>query len=226
MLIVIRPEPGCAATLAAARTAGLEAQGFPLFAIEQKPWAVPDAAGFDGLLVGSANVFRKGGAGLEGLRHLPVHCVGETTAEAARAAGFTVAGCGRGGLQAVLDKIPAGTRLLRLAGEERVDLLPPEGVTMTERVVYASKPQAMPEALAQALQNGPVVLLHSAEAARHFAAECDRLGLPRETMALAALGPRIAAAAGRGWQACQSAESPNDTALLALAARMCQERAR
>ncbi|MBS1240071.1 MAG: uroporphyrinogen-III synthase, partial [Proteobacteria bacterium] len=62
---------------------------------------------------------------------------------------------------------------------------------------------------------------HSAEAARHFTAECDRLGLDRANIALAALGPRIAAAGGGGWREVRSAQSPREAALLALARDMC-----
>lgn len=221
-LVVIRPEPGCAATLAAAGELGLEARGFPLFAVVPRDWEAPPADQFDALLVGSANAFRHGGAALESLRALPVRAVGEATAEAAREAGFTVERTGSGGLQLLLDKAAPGTRLLRLSGEERVELAPPAGVSVEERVVYASEAGPMPPELAELLRNGAVVLLHSGEAARHFAAECDRLALPRNRIALAALAPRIAAAAGEGWAACAIADQPQDAALLALARQLCQ----
>jgi uroporphyrinogen-III synthase len=221
-LIVIRPEPGCSATVAAARALGLDAHAFPLFAVAARDWPPVPAESADLLLIGSANAIRCGGASLEALRHMPVHAVGETTAQAARQAGFTVAHTGSGGLQAVLDAVPAGARVLRLAGEERIALEVPPGVTMIERVVYASLPCPMPDDLASLLAGGAVVLLHSGEAARHFAAECDRLGLRRSAIALAALAPRIAAAAGSGWAALTTAEEARDAALLALAAGLCQ----
>lgn len=221
-VLVLRPEPGCAATVAAARELGLEARSAPLSAIEAREWAVPEAT-YDALLVGSANVFRHGGAQLAQVRHLPVHVVGEATAEAARAAGFTVARTGTGGLQRVLDEVPAGTRLLRLSGEERIELTPPAGVTVDEVVVYASVPRLLDPA---ALTGNPLILLHSAEAARHFAGECNRLGIDRGTLSLATIGPRVTAAAGTGWHAVETAAEPSDAALLALAARMCQRAAR
>jgi uroporphyrinogen-III synthase len=78
--------------------------------------------------------------------------------------------------------------------------------------------------LAGVLRSGEALaLLHSAETARHFAAECDRLGLARGTIALAALGPRIAAAAGAGWATVHTAPRPDEAALLALACDLCQE---
>lgn len=222
-VLVLRPEPGSSATLAAAQAMGLNAHSSPLFAIEPRDWSAPDPAGFDGLLVGSANAFRHGGPQLENLRRHPAHVVGAATAEAARVAGFTVARTGSGGLQRVLDDIPAGTRLLRLAGEERITLTPPAGVTIAEVVVYASTPRPLDAA---AVRGSPVVLLHSAEAARHFAAECERLGLDRSAIALATIGPRVTGAAGSGWGAVETASEPSDAALLALAARMCQRAAR
>jgi uroporphyrinogen-III synthase len=68
-----------------------------------------------------------------------------------------------------------------------------------------------------------LVLLHSAATARHFAAECDRLGLKRGAIALAVLSPRLAAAAGAGWAAVHVASRPDEAALLALARNLCQK---
>lgn len=220
--IVIRPEPGCVATVAAARELGLEAQGFPLFEIAPRDWAAPPASEVDALLIGSANPLRLGGAALESLRELPVYAVGAATAAAARDSGFAVKTTGSGGLQSLLDTVPAGTRLLRLAGEQRVPLAPPPGVSMIERVVYASEARAMPDELAHRLHKGAIVLLHSGEAALHFAAECDRLALPRSAITLAALAPRIAEAAGDGWKALATADEATDAALLALTRQLCQ----
>lgn len=219
---VIRPEPGCTATVAAARAQGLDARGTPLFAIKPCEWDLPNEQ-FDAIIVGSANAFRHGGTNLARLRHLPVLAVGTSTADAARAAGFSVAASGSGDLQALLDRLdPAHRRLLRLAGAERVALDPRAGVEMAERVVYASEPLPMPDGLADSLREGGIVLLHSAAAARHFALECDRLAVPRDRLALAAIGPRVAAAAGGGWRDLVSAGQPDDRALLALARSLCQ----
>ncbi|MDE2595817.1 MAG: uroporphyrinogen-III synthase [Sphingomonadales bacterium] len=225
-LLVVRPEPGCTATVAAARAMGLEAHGFPLFSVVPAAWDAPEPAAIDGLLIGSANALRHGGPKLARFAGLPVYAVGEATAEAARAAGHTVFRCGAGGLQAMLDQVhPRHNRLLRLAGRERVELNPPAGITITERVVYASEPQPIPAALAAMLAQPVVILLHSAEAARHFAAECERLNLPRRTIRLATIGPRVAAAAESGWAEVAAAPRPADAPLLALARQMCQEAA-
>jgi uroporphyrinogen-III synthase len=220
-LIVIRPEPGCAATVAAARAIGIDAHAAALFAVEPLPWTAPDPAAFDLLLAGSANVFRHGGPALAGLTALPVHAVGEATAAAARETGFTVAATGTGGLQPVLCALPAGTRVLRLAGAERIVLSPPPGVTMAERTVYAARALPLPEALARMLAQPVVVALHSAEAARQLAQEIDRCGLARERVALVTIGPRVSAAAGDGWRAVATAQSPSEPALLAKARDLC-----
>ena len=44
--------------------------------------------------------------------------------------------------------------------------------------------------------------------------------MTRARISLAALGSRIARAAGSGWRAVEAAGSPNDTALLALAEQL------
>lgn len=220
-IIVIRPEPGNAATLALAHTKGLDAHAYPLFAAEPVAWDCPDPALFDGLLIGSANVFRLGGPQLQRLTSLPVHVVGHATAEAAERTGFTVATTGEGGLQFVLDQLP-GKRLLRLAGEEHLALTAPADTQIETRIVYRVQPRALPNALTSLLKGGAVVLLHSGEAARHFAALCDAAGLDRKAISLACLGERIADAAGEGWKATEIPPKRTDLALLALAEQMCQ----
>lgn len=222
-LFVLRPEPGCTATVAAARLRGLAAQGFPLFKIVPQPWDAPPPASFDALIVGSANAPRWAGAALNAYRGKPAYAVGETTAAALHAAGLAVIGTGSGGLQQLLEQLhPDHRRLLRLAGRERIALTPPPQVVLEERVVYASEAIPMPAALIAQLQDPAVIMLHSAEAARHYAAQAAAQGLPRAQLALACIGPRVAAAAGSGWAALRSTAEPGDTALLALAAEMCQ----
>lgn len=221
-IIAIRPQPGLGATIAAAQAQGLQAEGWPLFEMRPLEWEAPPPHEIDGVLFGSANAVRLAGAGLSRFQGKPAYCVGAATAEAVQAAGFKVAAAGEGGLQQVIAAI--GERplhLLRLAGEEHVPLDVPAGITLETRAVYRAQPLEMPLPMIERLAKGPIVLLHSAAAARHFARECDRLELPRESIALAALGPRIAAAAGHGWDSVRCAERPSDTALLALAADMC-----
>jgi len=223
-VLVVRPEPGASATLAAALALGLHADAFPLFAVRTLAWEPVDADAVDGLLIGSANAVRHAGPALEALRDRPAYVVGEATAQAARHAGLTVALTGSGGLQGVLDALsPKPVRLLRLAGRERVALRIPPQVTLVTREVYASEPLPMPEGLAARLQAPALALLHSGEAAVRLAALCDQAGADRSRIALAAIGPRVAARAGGGWRALRSAAVPDDAALLALAVEMCQD---
>lgn len=220
--VAIRPEPALSRTLAEGREAGLDIAGWQLFEYRALGWEPPDPAAIDGLLIASAAAIRLGGAALAGFRDRPVHAVGEATAAAVREAGFTVATVGESGLQNLLDTLATRPRrLLRVAGAEHVPLVPPAGIILETRIAYDVAALPMPDDMAAALRGGAVVLLHSAAAARHFAAECDRLGLARERIALAALGPRIAAAAGMGWKQVRSAGSPHEPALLALARDMC-----
>lgn len=221
-LIVIRPEPGNAATVAEAEQRGLTAIAAPLFAIEPRAWEPPDPATVDALLVGSANAIRHAGAALQVFANKPVYAVGASTAQTVREAGLKVTQTGQGGLQELLDTLTGQhLTLLRLAGEEHVPLAPPKGIELVTRIAYASVPQPLPERLIKPLETGAIALLHSAAAARHFASECDRLGLDRTPIALAALGPRIAEAASDGWRTLETAPEPTDAALLALAERMC-----
>jgi uroporphyrinogen-III synthase len=221
-VLALRPEPGLAATLAKARALGLAITGLALSEIRPLAWDCPDPAGIDALLIGSANAVLHGGPNLAQLTDKPVFAVGEATADAARAAGFAVAMVGSGGLQGVLDQIPAPTRLLRIAGEEHVPLTPPAGVTIAEVIAYRSVALPLDPAAPLLADGNALVLLHSAATARQFAEECDRLGLARSTIALAALGPRIADAAGAGWGAVHTAPRPDEACLLELVFDLCQ----
>lgn len=222
-LAIIRPEPGAAATVRAARALGLDARAFPLFAIAPRPWDAPPRADIDALLLGSANALRHAGAALADYAGMPAYAVGETTAQAARDAGLRVAFTGSGGLQGGIAHLePGHRRLLRLCGETRVALEVPAGFRLVERACYASVALPMPPGLIALLRAPVVVALHSAEAARHFAAGCADAGLDRGRIALACLAGRVATAAGSGWRGCDVADRADDAALLALAARMCQ----
>lgn len=221
--VALRPEPGLGDTVAAAQKMGLIVIAAPLFAIEPIAWSAPDARAYDGLLIGSANAFRHGGSLLQTLVNLPVHAVGERTAEAARAAGFTVAKTGQGGLQTLLDEMAGPARLLRLAGDERVLLDVPPDIRIDERVIYRAVPMPLAGAAIDALQAGAVAMLHSGAAAERLAAECDQHAIDRAGVRLAALAPRIARRAGDGWACVEVAVEATDCALLALTARLCQE---
>lgn len=220
-VLALRPEPGLAATLGKAGAMGLAVTGHALSEIRAVDWECPDPEGVDGLLIGSANAILHGGPALARLADKPVYAVGEATAAAARAAGFRVAMVGSGGLQGVLDAVAAPRHLLRIAGEEHVPLAPPAGVSLAEVIAYRSVPLPLDPQAALLASGEALVLLHSAATARHFASECDRLGLARGPVTLAALGPRIAAAAGEGWGSVHIAAQPDEGTLLQLVFDLC-----
>ena len=221
MILAVRPEPGLAATLEAAKAMGLNAVGYPLFEIAPLAWECPQPSEVDALLIGSANAFRHGGKALGQISDKPVYAVGKATGEAAQRAGFSVAHIGTGGLQNVLDQVPAGTRLLRLAGAEHVPLDPPQGVTIDTRLVYEAVPLELAEPMRALQELGLTVLLHSAAAARRFDAEVRRMAINRGRINLIAIGPRVASAAGAGWANIYVSPAPNDQAMLELAQARC-----
>jgi uroporphyrinogen-III synthase len=223
-VVIVRPQPGCDASLAEARAMGLDAHDFPLFEIRPVLWETPVPEEVDALLLGSINAVQHGGAALAVLFGKPAYAVGRKTAEAARAAGFEVIETGQAGMQELLGLVRSGhTRLLRPAGQQRIEITAPTGITIDERTVYSSEGLDMPVGLAAMLAWPVVVLLHSGEAAGHFAACCQALGIERSAIALAAISERAAGMAGDGWADLGIADRPDDAALLALAQRMCQE---
>ena len=212
-VIILRPEPGASATLARASAAGIEAVAIPLFEIAPVEWIVPDVAAVDALLLTSGNAARQGGAALEALRDLPTYCVGEATAVAARAAGLNVVGIGPAGAAALIDQVPAGLRLLHLAG---VDHQPIAGVT--EIAVYDSRAIDPPPMLDR--MAGGVAMVHSARAGQRLA----ELVSDRGEIAIAAISQAAADACGSGWRRVEAIEAPTDDALLALASALCQDK--
>jgi uroporphyrinogen-III synthase len=213
-VIVLRPEPGASATVARAAGLGLDAISIPLFIVEAVAWAVPNPAAFEALLVTSANAVRHGGAGLERLKGLPMHTVGNATADAAREAGFVVASSGNAGVDHLLDSLKPGLRLLHLCGEDRRT---PAGPRQTIEAVPVYRSRAIEPRPSPQRARGAVVLVHSARAGRRLA----ELVEDRAMTAIAALSPAVADAVGPGWAEIQVAAEPCDDALLALAARLC-----
>ena len=218
---VLRPEPGNRATIARLADAGVDAVSLPLFAVQALAWSLPDPASFDALVLTSANAVRWAGDGLSALRGLPVHAVGQATATAARDAGFDIMATGDADADALLAAMArAGiSRALHLGGRESV-ITPGEGsgaIVRQSIPVYASEPVPVPARALAALAGG-VALLHSPRAARRLATLMDAAGFARSLIAIAALSPAVAMAAGGGWSAIWSASVPSDEALVRLVA--------
>ena len=214
-LVILRPEPGASETFDRAVQAGLDAVKLPLFAIEPVEWTAPDPGQFDGLLVTSANAFANGDDQLARLQSLPVHAVGPATAEAARTAGFTVATTGASGLRKLLSMLDSDLRLLHIGGEDRMD---PRWVwqKITPLVVYRARPVDPPE---PHLLEQAVVLVHSARAGARLA----ELKFDKSGTSIAAISAAAAETCGEGWEEVAWLNQPNDSALVALAARLCEK---
>lgn len=216
-LFVFRPEPASRQTMRLAEDLGLDAVSLPLFDLEAMNWTPPDAAAFDGILLTSANTVRMAGEELNRFRSLPVHAVGEGTAVAAEVAGLGVATIGKGGIDRLLGSIDPHVRLLHLCGEDRREPLV-AGRSITAVAVYRAREK--PEVSGLEALEGQVAVLHSPRAARRLAALVPPEA--RSTVRIAAISEAAAEAAGTGWQEVRAAKSPNDTELLALAARLCE----
>lgn len=207
-LVILRPEPGASETAGRARAMGLEAVVWPLFDIRPLRWSAPDPARFDAILMTSANAARFGGPELEKLRALPIHAVGEATAQAAREAEFEVASIGTGGA-GQLD-LPKDMMLLHLAGRHRQPVEGAESIAVYE-AVELPPPEGL-SALADA-----VVAVHSPRAGHRFSGLVEDRG----RLTIAAISQAGADACGAGWQRVEIADLPRDSSLLALAARLC-----
>lgn len=211
-LLVLRPEPGNRATVDRARALRLEPVPCPLFAVEAVAWTVPDARA-DYILFTSANALRHGGKQLASLTALPALAVGPATADAARAAGFDVAMTGDEGVDALLAALTGIRRLLHLAGAAHRPALTRHAIETV--VVYRSVALA-----GCVIPNGRLVaLVHSPRAGERFA----EMAPERANIAIAAISAAAAAPCGTGWAAIEVADRPSDGALLALAARLCQD---
>lgn len=212
-LVIVRPEPGASATAKAAAAMGLHPIVLPLFVVRPLTWNAPEPAGYDGLLLTSANAVRHGGAELEKLKGLIAYCVGEATASCAREAGFNIAAIGRAGVDDLLSGLPQDIALLHLSGKERK--VASNAVQSIDAVpVYESV--ELPRGLESI--RGSVVALHSPRAGHVLA---QRYFGSRRGIAVAAISAEAAAAAGEGWDDVEAAGEPTDAALLAIAARLC-----
>ena len=218
-LFILRPEPGASATVERARALGLDAEPMPLFKVEPLEWQAPEAGSFDALLLTSANAVRHGGEKLCDYRGLKVLAVGEATASAAREAGFDIKATGESGVERLLYSFESDLKLLHLAGEDRVDADTQQEIIAVP--VYRAAELPEPQGFARIA--GQAVAVHSPRAARRLAELAGQAAIDRGEVRVAAISAAAASAAGNGWERCEAAEKPDDGALLALAARLCDK---
>ncbi len=205
-VLVTRPAEDCARTAALLRSRGHEAVPAPLFSVRTLPAELAIAA--DAVLAASANALRRADpAGLAGLTRLPLFAVGAATAAAAREAGFRdIRAAGGDSLdlaRLIAEGLPAGARLLHLAGRPRRD----EAIAALDgrfRIAvaetYATEAcDALPPIAAEALREGRLdaVLHFSPRAARVFADLAEAAGLMAAARRLRHVFISAAAADGR-----------------------------
>jgi len=221
-LLVLRPEPGAADTVARATAAGWHAVAAPLFTIAPEPWDPPAASAHDALMLTSAQAVRHAGAALDLYRELPVYAVGEATGVAAMDAGFADVRMGSADMALLVTMMVRDgiSRPLHLAGREH-RILDAAPIPITRRIVYAADPVTeLPAAARAALERDAIALIHSQRAGAVFAELLGKAGIEAGAVRIAAISG--AAGAGR-WRAVKIAEAPNDAALLAAAARLCEK---
>jgi uroporphyrinogen-III synthase len=180
---ITRAEPGAAATAARVAALGYEPIVSPLLAIE--PTGAPiDLGDAEALAFTSANGLRAFAAA-SAERGLPVYSVGEATAEAARAAGFSEVASADGDVHALAALIAArapGGRLLHAgAAEPAGDLaatLARAGVALRSIALYRAA-EVEPTVALDAWERLDGVLLHSPRAARALEALMAARAAPR-----------------------------------------------
>ncbi len=229
-MLVTRPEPGASATARRLEALGHEPVVLPLTrTVPVAGAAVPSAAGFDAVLATSAAAIRHAPpALLAAIGHLPLHAVGERTAGAGREAGLERVAEPFADAAAMVERLPArlpaGARLLYLAGRVRTGLveagLAAAGLHVGIAEVYDTVPDDSATA-AREIAAAPlgVALVYSANGARALSRLAVRPGMAGafsgtrflciSAIAAEALGPALARRA-------EAADRPDEAAMFAL----------
>jgi len=218
-VLVLRPQPGADETAKRARALGLDVLVAPLFAVRPLAWTPPDPAGFDAVMLTSASAARQAAEGLAPFRHLPCYAVGEATAAAAEEAGFPDIRVGPDDGKSLLLMMAedAVRAVFHPCGADHLPIGHPD-IAITRAPVYAAEAAERLPVQAEDM----LALLHSPRAAALFAG----LAGDKSRIRIAAISARTARAAGEGWQDVAIAPRPRDSALLELAAQLCQNAGR
>jgi uroporphyrinogen-III synthase len=220
-LLVTRPEADAARTADALRARGLEVVVAPLLRIE--PVNAEFGGPFDAVLMTSANAARAIAAHPRAgkLFSLPCLTVGDRSAEAARAAGFTRVESADGALPDLVRLVTqrhTNGRLLYLAGEDRAGEFSSHGVAVETAVVYrAVAVEQLPPDVARAQLDG--VLHYSRRSAATLLRLAEKAGALNAVLGLAhyCLSAEVAAPLrAAGAQRIAVAASPTESALLTL----------
>jgi uroporphyrinogen-III synthase len=223
-LLILRPQAGAERTARRIAELGVDPVVAPLFEVVPLAWQAPDPAAVEAVMLTSANAASHAGASLSPFLAHPCYAVGEASAAAARAAGFGDVRIGRGDGKRLLDRLAADgiERVLHLCGRDHLDLERPR-LRLVRRFVYAAEAsETLPPDAAAALRAGAVALIHSPRSGALFRGLVEAAGLDPARIAVAAISPAAAAAAGRRWSAVAIAPVPRDHALLEVAAKLCK----
>lgn len=219
-VLVIRPEPGNAATVSRAQSRGLLTHAVPLFEIETVEWSADEPDRYVGVLLTSANAVRRAGSLVQRYTHLPAFAVGDNTADAARRAGFVSVVSGEGDVSRLIAQIATlGLhRLLHLSGED-VTSFDALGIDIDRRIVYRAQARDPGLSLGAAVERNPIILVHSARAGKRLA---ELVPAPaKASCAIVAISNPVADAVGAGWEKVAVARDPRDEAMLDQAASFC-----
>ena len=230
LVLITRPERDAESLVAELAGHEIESLVEPLFQIEFAASPTLDLDGVQAVLLTSRNG-AEALAGAESRRDLKVFAVGDATARAATAAGFTDTKSADGTVEDLAklvagDLKPADGALLHVAGKQvagdLAGLLESDGFTVRRAVLYqATAATALSETARAALADGALdaVLLFSPRTAGIFAdlVETAELGQAATRLDALCLSPAVADAAARlPFRQVASADRPTQDSLLAL----------
>jgi len=241
-VLVTRTEAASRALAERLRERGHEAVLAPLLSIAEEPEAEEQLSraleGAQAVLFTSAAGVRAFAA-LNPRRDLPALCVGDTTATAAREAGFVAVESAHGNVESLarlaIARLQPGKGPLVHASAKQVagDLgasLDPWGFTLRRAVLYRARPAATlaPETV-QAIRSGGIdaALFFSPRASLTFVRLARAAGVAAECSRLAAVAFSAAVAAPLGafpWRAVIAAQEPTEASLLQALDRLEAER--
>ncbi len=230
-LLITRPAPDNQRTAKLLVAQNIETELLPLLSFGVLDAQLPDITGFAALAVTSTNTIRALEAlgQIPALSHLPLFAVGEKTAKAAFAGGFTSLSTASGSVESLGDII-AGTGIagpvLYPAARDRsgnlAALLENRNIEVITIPVYAMEARtSLTSAEAALLKDNSLdgILFYSTRTAQTFAMlMCDsRLDTIRQKPALC-LSQKVAGPLREaGFEKIHVSEAPNESAMLALA---------
>ena len=228
-LLLTRPRPDSEILAARLADKGIESLIAPVLQIEPLSVDMPDIADDETVLLTSANGARALARASEN-RDCRVLAVGDATAAAARAAGFSDVTSAERDSDALtrlaIDRAGAEKgRVLHITGShvagDMEGSLTAAGLSYRRVVLYEARPaETLPAIVEAALSSGGVdgVVLYSPRSAkvlRELLAAAV-LGDARQEMTAYCLSGAVAKAAGEGWQRVAVAAAPDTESLLAL----------